>query len=701
MTTLARSLLTSAARREAVARLIALLAATVAVSAVLLSVASPSGAMVKTLGGQKYGLFPHATKEKAFIPDLTGLEYLGGPVLHASSVYAIYWDPSVLRTGDPGRPGKYQGDWQKLINGFLQGVASESGTLGNVFALTGQYTEAGGARATYQTTFRGGYVDHASYPTDGCTDPNQTLNQNFACLTDAQLREQLASFVSANKWPAGKETIFYILTPPGVTVCIEANHCSDSLEREPGGNSTEETSYEQSFCSYHSTTTIGGEAASYAAIPWTAGTRGAGGTLPRSGGIGSDCQNGTDVLQEPEQNGLSPNGTYDHALPDVLINEIAAEQIATVTDPMLTGWIEPLHGYEVPDQCRNWFEEPPVVLGSPTPNKETEAGTLSNQNINGGLYYLNTEYNQAALYYAYPGLPCELHTNLAPSFTSPTPVNSGDVVAFDGNESDITLEQSADPTPSSQPYHRATFAWNFGDGTSVSGPGYSETNPSAPLYASVYHSYQYGGSYEVTLTVTDAAGRSTSTSHPLTVNGPAKPAPPAPTSGGSGAGSSTGSSTSSSTSASTPATQTATPTTSTTSTGVSVPPPLATAAIASRSLKSVLGSGGLVVRYTVNEQVAGHIEVMLASSIARKLKIGGPAATGLAPGTPPQVVIAKAILVTTKGGGSTVHIVFSKTTAARLRKLHKVSLMLRLSVRNAASHAPAATTVLVTATLAG
>ena len=124
--------------------------------------------------------------------------------------------------------------------------------------------------------------------------------------------------------------------------------------------------------------------------------------------------------------------------------------------------------------------------------------------------------------------------------------------------------------------------------------------------------------------------------------------------------------------------------------------PVATQAVASHSLSSVLRNG-LVIRYSVNEQVAGRFEVLLASSIAHKLGLKGASATGLAKGTPAQTVIAKAILVTTKGGRSTYKIKFSKATAARLRKLHKVSLMIRMVVHNAAS--PAVTTVLNTVNL--
>ena len=129
-----------------------------------------------------------------------------------------------------------------------------------------------------------------------------------------------------------------------------------------------------------------------------------------------------------------------------------------------------------------------------------------------------------------------------------------------------------------------------------------------------------------------------------------------------------------------------------------VPPPIVRAAIISKSLPSVTRKG-LLVSYSVNEQVAGHFEVLLARSIAHRLHITGSPATGLASGTPPQLVIAKAILVTTKGGASTIKIQLSKRTSQRLRGLHKVSLMLRVIVRNAASHSPATATVLTKGTL--
>jgi hypothetical protein len=125
---------------------------------------------------------------------------------------------------------------------------------------------------------------------------------------------------------------------------------------------------------------------------------------------------------------------------------------------------------------------------------------------------------------------------------------------------------------------------------------------------------------------------------------------------------------------------------------------VAAAAVVSRKLRNVV-RGGLVVRYSVNEQVAGRFEILLNRATARRLGIGGPPATGLPAGTPAQVVIGKAFLVTTAAGRNAVKIQFAKRTATRLERLGKVTLMLRLFVRNADAQSPSTTTVLTSFTL--
>ena len=118
----------------------------------------------------------------------------------------------------------------------------------------------------------------------------------------------------------------------------------------------------------------------------------------------------------------------------------------------------------------------------------------------------------------------------------------------------------------------------------------------------------------------------------------------------------------------------------------------------SSSLRSVLKKG-LVIGYSVNEQVAGQIQVLLASSIAKRIGLHGAPATDMPAGSEPSIVIGKAILVTTKGGRGTLKVQFGKKTAAKLRKLRTVTLTIRLVVRNASSRTPLSTTVISTVTL--
>jgi hypothetical protein len=394
------------------------------------------------------------------------------------------------------------------------------------------------------------------------------------------------------------------------------------------------------------------------------------------------CQNGSGTLQKP--NALDEPGTRPAlGRADVIVNGVADEQIATATDPLLTGWHDTSGAKnEVPDKCRNEFGG--GLLAGPPGEEFNQSFTVDKGS---GLrnYYLNDEFDQAALFDPFPGHPCINEVKVEPEFTSPNPVRSGDSVTFNATESYVDLGI-------------AKANWSFGDGATaeVNCEGRTPTNHVAPAgcngssgvgnpnsVASVVHRYTCIGTYPVTLTVTDDGGNTKEVTHPIAVTGTPCPSPE-PASAGAGAGAAqTGSAASSSSGAGSPG-------------ATSHANPVASQAVVSHSLSSVLSSG-LVVRYSVSEQVAGRFEVLLASSIARKLGVKGASATSLAKGTPPETIIAKAILVTTKGGKGTYNIKFSKATAAKLRKLHKVSLMIRLVVHNAAS--PAVTTVLNTVNL--
>jgi hypothetical protein len=722
----------------AAARRLILAACLFALPAAFMLSATSAQAVVAKVGPIAVGLQPRvqehyqfrglALEENPFTNYLVGAEPAeyanpsGNPVLHSSNTWAIYWDGA--------KNNFYHGDWMSLIDGYFAGAAQSSGSLASIFSVDAQYTDKSNQPASYKQSFRGSAEDTSSYPASECTDPAPLPTEELeskrvpptTCLTSEQVAKHLEGYIKEHNLPTGLGNIYYLFTPPGVTVCLDGGgatgHCSDYA-------GTDE-SYANSFCSYHADINPSGLSTGssstivYGVIPWTAGTF-KDPDFPSAQTAGWECQDGSynpaskpseqiekervlsakeeeeykaknakekaeeneaHILegpheQEPNQQTCpTSDGGCDYGLADLIINQVSLEQQNIVTDPLLNGWKDP-DGYENTDECR--FQFSPILGGSASANSETDAGSLYNQTLGGTDYYLNSAFNFAGELLNYPGVPCLMGTSLDPKFTAPSPVNTDEVVAFNGTESDIALNAGIAYSPSGTPEaNYATYTWNFGDGTPTV-TGYAPGSPPCeapwltPCAGSVFHSYEYGGAYEVTLTVRDVAGDTTDVSHIINVSGPPRP-------GASGNAGNTG--------------------------GAGGPgagagahggllAPIAAELIVPQSLRTALRKG-LVVSYSVNEQVAGHFEVLLSRALARKLHISGPLATGLAKSSPPQIVIAKAILVTTKGGHSALHIQFSKQTAARLAHVHKIPLMVRLVVRNAGA---STTTVLTSATL--
>ncbi|MGH2865802.1 MAG: PKD domain-containing protein [Solirubrobacteraceae bacterium] len=674
----ARLLSTSAPARSTRARRWVLALAAGSVLSALLVGAAPAGAVVS--GG--FGLQLRSGVSQTALYEGAPLQYHDGPVLHSSDAYVVYWDPT----------GSYRGDWERLIDRYFKDVGAESKNLGDVFALDGQYSEANGERVENQMTFHGSYKDEDPYPTSGrCSEPaekvwHERLSSEPVCLTNSQIQTELAHVINSVDPPlpgVSGTPVYYLLTPPGVTVCAEAsnpNTCSYSTEVAGGED-------ERGICGYHSVTEASGQGPiPYVVQPWVAGDAGEFietlNPLVTSGTSAAAlrCQDGVSLKEPNELDGLNPFGDYAEGLADLIVNDLSIEQRDVVTDPYLNGWYETSTDAEQGDMCQFNFGPPPSELKE-TP--ETHAVALANEKINEDSYYVSWGYNSTAMTRG-AGFECDEGVNLEPYFTAPNPVAAEDYVGFNATESDLTLNAKTAGLPADEPYRAAVYTWNFGDGTpAVSGSG----------DASVFHAYTYGGTYEVTLRVEDSAGQVNETSRAITVVGPPPPSPEPGPEGTSGPAPTTGAAGSSATQ-----TQGASSGPSGSSGGVTVPAPVAAATIVAQRLKRALRRG-LVVTYSINEQVAGRFEVLLNGALAHRLRIPGAPATGLPAGSPAEVLIGKAILVTTKRGRGAVHIKFSKRTAARLAKLKKAPLMLRLIVRNAASSSPATTTVLSTATL--
>jgi hypothetical protein len=746
VTTIARSHPLKVRARSSFARALAgflSLATLLLLLLLLLLLASPAGAFVTTVEGTTVGLQPRngegigPSGEKAKEKEQevkTFSNESGNAVMHGSSEFVIYWDPEA----------RYHHEWVAGIDGFMQQI--EEGGLSVPFSVVAEYRDRTNAISPFHSVFKGSYSDTVNYPKGGCADPNAPEKPTI-CLTDAQLREQLQSFIAAHNLPKGMGAVYYLLTPPGVTVCLDSagTHCSDYSVSLPEAEKEERksVSYKHSFCSYHGAINPDkapegdGNTIIYATIPWALGTLGLAESKP-SGTVyeaGFDCQDGgfnpakheerekakemseeeikafekdTAEVQaeirkkrrlegphqeEPNQ-GKSEDFGNSLGLYDLIANQMAVEEMNTVTDPLLNGWQSTVGGDEVTDICRNFFAstagpEGGSIDGGVEANLETEAGTLSNISLGSNRYYVQNVFNAS-------NDGCSGGVALAPRFTAPNPVNASEIVGVDGMESNLGLMSAEAFGPSGPPsLTYATFSWNFGDGTPVvkgfaPGAPICEAPWLSPCAASAFHSYQYGGKYKITLTVTDIAGNSDSVTHEVTVDGPPPP--------GSGEPAGPGSSGSSGSSSSSAAGSAAAGGGSGAGAGAGPGNPAAAAAVVSRTLRSATKSG-VVVSYSVNEQVAGHFEVLLSRAVARRLHITGPAAVGLPAGSPPSLVVAKALIVTTAGGRSSVKLLFSKKNAQRLSHQRKVTFLLRMVVHNAATSHPVSSTVLSSFTL--
>ena len=179
-----------------------------------------------------------------FAPGL--LTFHGGPVMHTNATYAIYWVPSGYSVST---------NYESLINGFFQDVAADSGKLTNVYSVEPSTATAPSA-AAYNSTFGGSVVDTnaVSRRRDASTRSGRA-RRTSVCLTDAQIQTEIANVVTAQGWPAGSGSLFFLFTPKNVGSCyydgsIRPTHCSFST-----------------YCGYHGSFVTGGGIILYANLP--------------------------------------------------------------------------------------------------------------------------------------------------------------------------------------------------------------------------------------------------------------------------------------------------------------------------------------------------------------------------------------------------------------------------------------------------
>jgi hypothetical protein len=272
-----------------------------------------------------------------------------GPVV----VTPIYWNPS----GHPIDSG-----YKSIINGYLRGVAADSGKHTNVYSTLTEYFGSNG-NIRYKVALGTALNDTAPLPASGCTVAGNDTTKIYAdgtgydaCLDDDQLQAEMDRVVSAQGMPRDLGHIYVLFLPKHVESCFFAGKTTTA-----GNFCTINHHPSAAYCAYHnysSSNTV------YANMPFPIYHSDAGFT----------CS--SDAVYPTVQ---TPNGDPDA---DTEISPTSHEIMEAITDPdTVTGWYDS-SGYENGDECAYVF--------GPT---QGAAGQLYNQVINHGHYLTQEEFS--------------------------------------------------------------------------------------------------------------------------------------------------------------------------------------------------------------------------------------------------------------------------------------------------------------------
>ena len=317
--------------------------------AALALAAGAAQALVVSVEGHRFGLepIPGAAHRKGASPALRSagkplsskplIYQEGGPVMPSNTNYAIYWDP----TGGAAYPAGYQSG----IDRWFEDLAHDSGALSNTDSVLTQYGDRFEQHANYDSHFAGALIDTDPYPAvNGCSAAP-------SCLSAAQIRGEIRSFVQANSLPADISHMYFLLTPKGVESCTDKAEkvCSQGTGQPHAA-----------YCAYHDYIELAKGLIVYANDPFVPGL---------------SCGD--------EEN--KPNGDVSD---EEIAGGLAHEHSEGVTDPELNAWYDE-HGYEVADKCRKFTPE--VEYG--TPLGKAPDGSSFNQVLNGHEYWYQQEWS--------------------------------------------------------------------------------------------------------------------------------------------------------------------------------------------------------------------------------------------------------------------------------------------------------------------
>ncbi len=247
--------------------------------------------------------------------------------------YTIFWNPGHLQNGGwTGFSPKYS-----TINFY---AAAFHGGHGLQNIATQYYQTTGGTTAYIQNVgwAAGYYFDASPYPASGCTDTATPGN----CITDAQIRAEVAKVMAANGWTGGLNKIFLLFTSYNEGSCFDSSSTSCAYTH---------------YCAYHSYFMQGSTPVIYGNEPYanTNGCLAAGQT--------------------------APNGDAG----DLAANSASHEIIESITDPLLNAWFDS-SGNEIGDLCNFTFGT----------NNWAGPSAAGNQMWNGMVFELQQEWDNNA-----------------------------------------------------------------------------------------------------------------------------------------------------------------------------------------------------------------------------------------------------------------------------------------------------------------
>jgi hypothetical protein len=229
----------------------------------------------------------------------------GGPVMHYTRTYAIFWLPSGYHfEGFFGSDSSYE----YLISRFLSDVGGS-----NYYNIVTQYTDHTNGAPLDASSLSGYVID---------TDPYPLVSNT---LYDSSVRNEISNVINSQGWPAGLDSMFLVYTAGGISSCFSGTVC-----------------FLTTYCAYHDYYYLNNQPVIYGNMPdidSVSGFLGCGGSW-----LGL----------------LSPNG--DHAA-DTEISITSHELFEAATDPLINAWLD-TSGNEIGDKCLNQLGSINLLDGS-------------------------------------------------------------------------------------------------------------------------------------------------------------------------------------------------------------------------------------------------------------------------------------------------------------------------------------------------